>query len=295
MQTSLGATRETVNWVLTSYIVASAIAIPITGWLADQVGRKRAVRLVGDRLHHRLPAVRGRAEPDRDGDLPHHPGRRRRLPRAARPGDDVRHQSARTAWPGDGDVRRRRDDRADPRAGARRLADREFQLALGVPGQPADRRARHGDADPLPSGHAQAEAAVRPVRLRLARARLGRAADDARPRRAARLVRKLGDLDRMRARHRRPVDVRRPHADRPQPDLRAGHVQGPQFRHRPAVHGGDRRDAARRPRLAAASAPGPVRLFGSAVGLSDHAARHRHPGLDDPGRHGWSARSTRGC
>lgn len=41
MQTSLGATTETVNWVLTSYIVASAIAIPITGWLADKVGRKR--------------------------------------------------------------------------------------------------------------------------------------------------------------------------------------------------------------------------------------------------------------
>ena len=27
--------------MLTSYIVASAIAIPITGWLADRVGRKR--------------------------------------------------------------------------------------------------------------------------------------------------------------------------------------------------------------------------------------------------------------
>jgi MFS transporter, DHA2 family, multidrug resistance protein len=41
MQTSLGANRETINWVLTSYIVASAIAIPITGWLADRIGRKR--------------------------------------------------------------------------------------------------------------------------------------------------------------------------------------------------------------------------------------------------------------
>lgn len=40
MQTSLGATRETVTWVLTAYIVASAIAIPITGWLAERVGRK---------------------------------------------------------------------------------------------------------------------------------------------------------------------------------------------------------------------------------------------------------------
>src|SRR3954467_10535731 len=41
MMASMSATRETINWVLTSYIVASAIAIPITGWLADRVGRKQ--------------------------------------------------------------------------------------------------------------------------------------------------------------------------------------------------------------------------------------------------------------
>jgi len=41
MQAALGATQETINWVLTSYIVASAIAIPIAGWLADRVGRKQ--------------------------------------------------------------------------------------------------------------------------------------------------------------------------------------------------------------------------------------------------------------
>lgn len=41
MQASLGVTQETINWVLTSYIVAAAIAIPITGWLADRIGRKR--------------------------------------------------------------------------------------------------------------------------------------------------------------------------------------------------------------------------------------------------------------
>ncbi|SMF69009.1 DHA2 family efflux MFS transporter permease subunit [Allosphingosinicella indica] len=40
MQTSLGATPESITWVLTSYIVASAIAIPITGWLSERVGRK---------------------------------------------------------------------------------------------------------------------------------------------------------------------------------------------------------------------------------------------------------------
>src|SRR4051812_22965707 len=41
MRASMSATQETINWVLTSYIVASAIAIPITGWLADRVGRRR--------------------------------------------------------------------------------------------------------------------------------------------------------------------------------------------------------------------------------------------------------------
>jgi DHA2 family multidrug resistance protein len=40
MRASMSATQETINWVLTSYIVASAIAIPITGWLADRVGRR---------------------------------------------------------------------------------------------------------------------------------------------------------------------------------------------------------------------------------------------------------------
>jgi MFS transporter, DHA2 family, multidrug resistance protein len=40
MQTSLGATLDTVTWVLTSYIIAGAVAMPITGWLADRVGSR---------------------------------------------------------------------------------------------------------------------------------------------------------------------------------------------------------------------------------------------------------------
>lgn len=40
MQTALGATADTITWVLTSYIVASAIAIPITGWLSDRFGSR---------------------------------------------------------------------------------------------------------------------------------------------------------------------------------------------------------------------------------------------------------------
>jgi MFS transporter, DHA2 family, multidrug resistance protein len=41
MQAALGATPDEISWVLTSYIVASAVALPITGWLADRVGSRR--------------------------------------------------------------------------------------------------------------------------------------------------------------------------------------------------------------------------------------------------------------
>ena len=40
MQTSLGATMDTITWVLTSYIIASAVAMPITGWLSDRIGSR---------------------------------------------------------------------------------------------------------------------------------------------------------------------------------------------------------------------------------------------------------------
>jgi len=38
---SLSATPEEATWVLTSYLVANAIVLPMTGWLADTIGRKR--------------------------------------------------------------------------------------------------------------------------------------------------------------------------------------------------------------------------------------------------------------
>ena len=40
VQGSLAATPEEITWVLTSYIVAAAIMIPLSGWLADRFGRK---------------------------------------------------------------------------------------------------------------------------------------------------------------------------------------------------------------------------------------------------------------
>jgi MFS transporter, DHA2 family, multidrug resistance protein len=41
----LSATQEQISWVLTSYIVAAAIMIPVTGWLADRYGRKKVLVL----------------------------------------------------------------------------------------------------------------------------------------------------------------------------------------------------------------------------------------------------------
>ncbi|MBS0319888.1 MAG: DHA2 family efflux MFS transporter permease subunit [Proteobacteria bacterium] len=41
IQGSLSATQDQMTWVLTSYIVATAIMTPLAGWLAGRVGRKR--------------------------------------------------------------------------------------------------------------------------------------------------------------------------------------------------------------------------------------------------------------
>jgi DHA2 family multidrug resistance protein len=40
MQGALSAAPDTISWVLTSYIVASAVATPVTGWLSDAMGRR---------------------------------------------------------------------------------------------------------------------------------------------------------------------------------------------------------------------------------------------------------------
>ena len=38
---SLGASQDEATWVLTSYLVASAVILPISGWLSNRFGRKR--------------------------------------------------------------------------------------------------------------------------------------------------------------------------------------------------------------------------------------------------------------
>ena len=42
---SLSATIDEATWGLTSYLVANAIILPMTGWLATRFGRKRLLML----------------------------------------------------------------------------------------------------------------------------------------------------------------------------------------------------------------------------------------------------------
>jgi DHA2 family multidrug resistance protein len=38
---TLGASPEESTWVITSYLVSSAVVLPMSGWLSNLVGRKR--------------------------------------------------------------------------------------------------------------------------------------------------------------------------------------------------------------------------------------------------------------
>ena len=54
---ALSATQEQISWVLTFNLVATAIATPLTGWLARQAGLAHPDGLLGDWLHAHFGAV----------------------------------------------------------------------------------------------------------------------------------------------------------------------------------------------------------------------------------------------
>jgi MFS family permease len=41
MQGSLSASQDQITWVLTSYIIATAVTLPLSGWVSEKIGRKR--------------------------------------------------------------------------------------------------------------------------------------------------------------------------------------------------------------------------------------------------------------
>ena len=177
--------QDTITWVLTSYIVAAAIMTPVTGWLPDRFGRascswSRSSALPSLRCSAAWPGA------SRMVAVPHHAGHVRRGARAVVADHPARHQpegehgQAMAIW------------------GAGIMLGPIIGPALG--GWLTDSfNWRWVFLINLPVGilafllrflpASQSACAVRFLRLRHAVARRRRAAVDARPRRAARLVR----------------------------------------------------------------------------------------------------------
>ncbi len=128
----LGVSPNQGTWVITSFAVANAIAVPLTGWMSQRFGQVRLVRAERDAVRDRFRAVRAGAEHG-DVDL---------VSRAAgvRGGAD----DSAVADPAAGELSesagRHRDgvlghddvDRAGGRAAARWLADRQPVVAVDL-------------------------------------------------------------------------------------------------------------------------------------------------------------------
>ena len=277
---SLSATIDEATWALTSYLVANAIILPMTGWLASMFGRKRLLMLsvvgfTAPSFLCGLAPTLGIADL-----LPHPAGRDRRRAAAAVAGGAARGVPAAGSRQGDGLLGPRHRRRADSRAGARRLADRQLQLALGLLHQhPGRHRVDRDDASCTSSIRRTCKRGVAEGRLlghRHARGRHRRAADRARQGTAGGLVRvaarsltlaiisavTLVALDHPRAAHRRP-------------DRRSARVQGAQLRRRRVPDDGRRLRALRQHGAAADHAADAARLSAAAGRHRDGAARHR--------------------
>ena len=161
IQGSMSASQDQISWVLTSYIVASAITMPLTGWLAGRFGVKYifiasvigftiASALCGAATSlSQLVAFRMLQGICGAGLVP------------LGPGDAVHDLPARAPRPRDGDLQHRRDDGADHRPDAGRLAHRQFRLALVLLHQPAGRRAVRAGHPGLPAPVPQRCGAIR--------------------------------------------------------------------------------------------------------------------------------------
>ena len=132
---------------LASYLVALAIFIPISGWMADRFGAKRVFRhaIVVFMAGSLCCAVSGIADAIRPRPLPAGHGRRDDGAGGA-PGARANHEPQRTRLC-DGAAHDPGPDRSDDRTAARRLHHHLFQLALDLPDQHADRHRGHRDVD----------------------------------------------------------------------------------------------------------------------------------------------------
>nr|WP_284289046.1 MarR family transcriptional regulator [Angustibacter aerolatus] len=221
-------------WVTTAYLITSTIATPLYG---KPVRHLRAQAVLHPRhhdLHHRVGRVRVRDVHVHARRLPRPAGSGRRRPVLAGPRDHRRHRAAAAARQVPGLLPRgvRHLERARPGhrrlLRRRRLDPRHHRLALGLPGQRADRHRRAVRREPHPQHRArQARPPHRLLGCRRARRRPGAAADRRRagPRvglgrhQVARLLRR-----RRHRRHRVPAGRARHGRRGPHP---AAPLQGP--------------------------------------------------------------------
>jgi MFS family permease len=137
---NLSASTDEATWTLTSYLVANAIVLPMTGWLASTFGRKRLLA-IGNRLHHSIFFLRTGAVAAVSDFVPDHSRRMWRRLAASVAGYFVGIVSCRKTRPGHGVLGSRHRGRSHAWAGGWRLAYGQLQLALGFLHQCSDRSA----------------------------------------------------------------------------------------------------------------------------------------------------------
>jgi hypothetical protein len=168
IRTGLHASPATLEWVISAYALAYALALVPAGRAGDRFGHK-PLFLTGLPIFTLARGLRAVAEPGRDRRRPRDPGHRSR---ALLPGHLRDHPAVLHRDPAIEGVRRprrhhRRVRRA--RAGTGRPDHRgrgcPRRLALGVPGEPAHRRGRAPDGRPAAAAGANAHPPpVRPGR-----------------------------------------------------------------------------------------------------------------------------------
>ncbi len=67
MQGSFSASVDEIAWVLTSYLVANGVMIPLTGWISARFGRKRYFLMSVLGLRDRVGSVRRGQDAGSDG------------------------------------------------------------------------------------------------------------------------------------------------------------------------------------------------------------------------------------
>ena len=86
----LSATVNDGEWVLTSYLAANAIILPITGWLSNRVGRRNYFLQRRSCIYGSFGAVRDGDEPWAANSVPRNPGPGRGRASAEQPGNSAR-------------------------------------------------------------------------------------------------------------------------------------------------------------------------------------------------------------